>query len=42
MTEAPVALTPLANSEAQVLASDCSMLQQLGSGAGVCTCGTGN
>jgi len=42
VTEAPVTLTPLADGEAQVLASECSMIQQLGSGAGVCTCGTGN
>ena len=42
VTEAPLALTPLANSEAQVLANECSMMQQLGSGAGVCTCGSGD
>jgi uncharacterized protein YjdB len=42
ITEIPASLGPLSNSEAQVLATDCAMLQQLGSGSGVCTCGTGD
>jgi hypothetical protein len=37
----PLALAPLGTSEEQVLASECSMIQQLGSGAGACTCGSG-
>ncbi|HUB02583.1 MAG TPA: Ig-like domain-containing protein [Terriglobales bacterium] len=42
VTEVPFQPSPLVSSEAQVLASECSMIQQLGSGAGTCTCGTGN
>lgn len=42
ITEIPSALGPLSSSEQQVLSTDCAMLQQLGSGAGVCTCGTGD
>jgi hypothetical protein len=41
VTEMPLALAPLGNSEQQVLASECSIMQQLGSGAGTCTCGSG-
>jgi trimeric autotransporter adhesin len=41
VTEMPLALAPLGTSEEQVLASECSMIQQLGSGAGACTCGSG-
>jgi hypothetical protein len=41
VTEMPLLLVPLGNTEAKVLASECSMLEQLGSGAGVCTCGSG-
>jgi hypothetical protein len=41
VTEAPLALAPLGSSESQVLASECTMMQQLGSGAGSCTCWSG-
>lgn len=41
VTEMPLLLVPLGNTEGKVLASECSMLQQLGSGAGVCSCGSG-
>jgi trimeric autotransporter adhesin len=42
ITEIPSTLGPLSASEQQVLSTDCAMLQQLGSGAGICTCGTGD
>lgn len=42
VTEVPMATTSLSSSEAHVLETECSMIQELGSGAGVCTCGTGN
>jgi voltage-gated potassium channel Kch len=42
VTEAPSAITSLSASEETVLANDCSLLQQLGSGKGTCTCGTGD
>ena len=42
VSEVPFHRSPLVPSEAQTLAGECSMLQQLGSGAGTCTCGTGN
>lgn len=42
VSEVPFLRSPLVPSEAQTLAGECSMLQQLGSGAGTCTCGTGN
>jgi hypothetical protein len=42
VSEVPFESSPLVPTEAQVLAGECSMLQQLGSGAGTCTCGTGN
>ena len=42
ITESPSILGPLSATEQQVLSADCSMLQQLGSGAGTCTCGTGD
>jgi hypothetical protein len=41
VTEAGFAPTALVNSEATVLATECSMIQQLGSGKGICTCGSG-
>jgi hypothetical protein len=41
VTEETFAQTQLSNTEASVLAGECSMIQQLGSGAGVCSCGTG-
>jgi hypothetical protein len=42
ITEIPASSGPLSSSEAQVLATDCAMLQRLGSGSGTCTCGTGD
>jgi trimeric autotransporter adhesin len=42
VTEVPFHPAPLVSTESQVLATECSMIQQLGSGAGTCTCGTGN
>jgi len=42
MTEAPYIPAPLTSTETQVLSTECSMIQQLGSGQGICTCGTGN
>jgi trimeric autotransporter adhesin len=42
MTETPMAFAQLTSTEQQVLASDCAMMQTLGSGAGACTCGTGD
>lgn len=41
VTESEFKLTPMGN-EATVLAGECSFLQQLGSGRGVCSCGSGN
>jgi uncharacterized protein YjdB len=41
VTEETFAQTQLSNTQASVLAGECSMIQQLGSGAGVCSCGTG-
>jgi hypothetical protein len=41
VTEEKFAPTALGNSEATVLATECSMIQQLGSGKGICTCGSG-
>jgi len=41
-TEIPTAINPLGDAEAQVLQTLCTAIQQLGSGAGICSCGTGN
>jgi hypothetical protein len=41
-TEAPSHLSPLSNSELSTLQSDCTFVQQLGSGHGICSCGTGD
>lgn len=41
VTETSFALTPLSSVEATVLATECSYLQRLGSGHGICTCGSG-
>jgi hypothetical protein len=41
VTETGFSLSPL-GSEATVLANECSFIEQLGSGNGICTCGTGN
>ena len=38
ITEIPYATTALADSEVQTLALECSAIQQLGSGAGICSC----
>jgi Big-like domain-containing protein len=42
VTETTFATTQLSDTEAQVLATGCGAIQQLGSGAGICTCGIGN
>jgi hypothetical protein len=42
VTEIPMTQVPLSNTQAEVLATECYMLQKLGSGAGVCTCGSGD
>jgi hypothetical protein len=42
ITEMPTAINPLNDAEAQALTTDCGMIQTLGSGAGICSCGTGN
>jgi uncharacterized protein YjdB len=42
VTETPFPLLTLSGTQAQVLAAECSLVQQLGSGQGVCTCGTGD
>ena len=41
-TEIRFANGQLSDAEAQVLGTLCSMIQQMGSGAGICSCGTGN
>jgi hypothetical protein len=42
VTEIPLATTPLSQSEAEALATQCGAIQQLGSGAGTCSCGNEN
>jgi Bacterial Ig-like domain (group 2) len=42
VTEIPTAISPLADAEAQALSSSCGFIQTLGSGRGICSCGTGN
>jgi hypothetical protein len=42
LTEAPLTIVPINSSQAQNLANLCSAMQQLGSGSGTCTCGTGD
>jgi hypothetical protein len=42
VTEIPLATVPLTATQAQVLASECSIMQQLGSGKGICSCGSGD
>ena len=42
VSEVPSAIDSLSTTQAQVLASECSMIQQLGSSAGRCTCGSGD
>ncbi len=41
-TEEDFALAPLTNTQATVLATECAMMQKLGSGRGICSCGTGD
>jgi hypothetical protein len=40
VTEIPSVTTVLGDSQAQFLATECAAIQQLGSGAGACSCGT--
>jgi uncharacterized protein YjdB len=42
VTEETFANTALTTAQAAVLSTECSMLTQLGSGQGICTCGTGD
>jgi hypothetical protein len=42
ITEIPLTQVPLADTQAQVLQTECTMMQQLGSGAGICSCGSGD
>ena len=42
ITETTLSQTSLSSAEAAVLATECSMMQQLGSGQGICSCGTGD
>jgi hypothetical protein len=41
VTEESFSQEHLSSTEAAVLSGECSMIQQLGSGAGICSCGTG-
>jgi len=41
ITEEEFSLVPLYGGEATVMENLCSYIQQLGSGSGICTCGTG-
>jgi len=42
LTEIPLGTVPLASVQAQVLATQCSVLERLGEGKGVCSCGSGD
>lgn len=42
LTETAFDTVPLTSSEASLLQNECGYAQQLGSGAGVCSCGSGN
>jgi len=42
LTETTFDMMPLTSNEATLLQNECGYAQQLGSGAGVCSCGTGN
>jgi len=42
MTETPFQLTPLGDDELAALQNQCSFARSLGSGQGVCSCGTGS
>jgi hypothetical protein len=41
-TEVPSRLPPLSSSELSVLQNDCAFIQKLGSGHGICSCGSGD
>jgi hypothetical protein len=41
-TEVPSRLPPLSNSELSLLQDDCTFIQNLGSGHGICSCGSGD
>jgi hypothetical protein len=41
-TEAPSRLPPLSSSELSILQDDCTFIQKLGSGRGICSCGSGD
>jgi Big-like domain-containing protein len=42
VTEIPSGVQPLSPIEQQVLSTECGMIQTLGSGTGICSCGTGD
>ena len=42
VTESDFATSALSTAQAAVLATECSIMKQLGSGHGICTCGTGD
>ena len=42
VAETSFSLSPLSNVEAAVLVSECSFIEQAGSGKGICSCGTGD
>jgi hypothetical protein len=42
VTEIPLATVPLSSTQTQVLAGECGILEQLGEGKGVCSCGSGD
>jgi trimeric autotransporter adhesin len=42
LTETPATVDVLTSTEEQVLANECSMIQNLGSGTGICSCGIGD
>ena len=42
VTESAFSNSALSSTQTKVLAAECSMVKQLGSGHGICTCGTGN
>ncbi len=42
MTEAEFAVDPLSSAQGAALANECAAIQQLGSGQGICSCGTGD
>ena len=42
VTETELDMVPMTAAEETILANECGFLQQLGSGSGICTCGTGD